>query len=386
MIYLDNAANTFVSYAASKAIIKEISTVGNPSSIHFMGENSRRRLERAEESILNCIGCYQGKLYFTSSGTEANNLAIHILAEYGAKHNKNHFITSSIEHSSVLNTFRYLETKGFDVTYVKPNSEGLISANDIENYIRDSTIAVSLMYVNNELGTIQPIKDVGALCKKYGIYFHCDAIQSIGHIPTYMDENNITFLSASAHKFGGISGSGFLAQNSSFKFKEITPFIFGGKQNKGIRAGTENMVGIMAMSAALESSTKPENLIRRQENDKKMFLRLVELFKTIPDTRINGSLDLNFRIPSNLNVSFKNVNSENLIYLLSNDKIYVSASSACEAKNKNKNHVLVDIGVDDDYIGGTIRITFSDYTTMADIVKAFDSIKHWVEILRDKKI
>lgn len=384
MIYLDNAANTFICYAAQKVMLKEISSVGNPSSIHFLGESARRRLERAEEDILRNIGCNYGKLYFTSGGTEANNLALHILAEYGKRHDKNHFITSSIEHSSVLNMFRYLETKGYKVTYISPNPDGLISVDDIKKSITDSTIAISLMFVNNELGTIQPINQVGKLCKEKGIYFHCDAVQSIGHIPTYMDENYITFMSASAHKFGGISGVGFLAQSSMFKEKAITPFIFGGRQNKGMRAGTENMVGIMAMSAALEEATNPEHLKRRQNDEEKMFLHLVDLFKTIPDIRINGSLDFKYRIPGNINVSFKNVNSENLIYLLSGDKIYVSASSACEAKNKNKNHVLNSIGVDDDYIGGTIRITFSNYTTMEEITEAFNSIKFWVETLRNK--
>lgn len=382
MIYLDNAANTFVSHAAGKAVLDEMAHVGNPSSIHFKGEEARRRLENVEENILQCIGCHTGRIYFTSGGTESNNLALNLLADYGRKTKKNHFITTTFEHSSVFYTMRNLENHGFEVTYIKPNSDGLISADDIESAIRDSTIAVSMMFVNNEIGTIQPVKRVGEICAQHKIYFHCDAVQAIGHIPIDMDKNKITFLSASAHKFGGISGSGFLAQNNSFNTKDTKPLLFGGKQNYGIRPGTENMVGIMAMNAALSSATNPKNINWRKSCDEEMFVHFTSLLKSIPNTRFNGTLDLNHRLPSNINVSFKNVNSENLIYLLSSDKIYVSASSACEAKGGNPNYVLTSIGVDEDFIGGTLRITTSDYTTIEDMDKAFKSIKRWVETLR----
>lgn len=384
LIYLDNAANTYVSYAAGKAVLNEMSHVGNPSSIHFKGEEARRRLENVEENILDCIGCDYGRVYFTSGGTEANNIALHILADYGKKHNKTHFITTMFEHSSILQTFSKLEKEGFYVTYVRPDSTGIIQAKDIESEITESTIAVSMMFVNNDLGTIQPVKTVGDICKKHNIYFHCDAVQAIGHIPINMFDNGITFLSASAHKFGGISGTGFLAQSRTFKEKVISPFICGGKQNYGIRAGTENMIGVMAMNAAVTEATNPEHLKRKQKENTKLFNQFVDLLKTIPHTRFNGSLDLNHRIPSNINVSFRDINAENLIYLLSSDEVYVSASSACESKTGNPNKALYSIGVDPRYVDGTLRITMSNYTTTEDIHRAFERIDYWVKTLRNK--
>lgn len=382
MIYLDNAANTYVNCFAASAAIAEMRNVGNPSSLHSAGIDAKRRLDNAEEDILSYIGCKTGRVYFTSGGTEANNIAIRMLAEYGESINKNHFITTAFEHSSVMRVFKSLEEEGFEVTYLKPDSDGIICPNDVEASIKENTIAVSMMYVNNEIGTIQPVNEVGRICKKHKIPFHCDAVQAVGHIPVDMDKNNISLLSASAHKFGGITGTGFLAQSCNFKKFKFKPIMFGGSQNMGVRPGTENMVGIMAMRAALEIVTDKEKMNTKIEETTRLRNYFTKLLNEIPDIRYNGSFEEGKRIHNNVNISFKDINSENLVYLLSKEGVCVSTTSACESKAKGRNYVLKSIGLDDEYINGTIRITLSDYTTEADVRNAFGIIKQCVNTLR----
>lgn len=382
MIYLDNASNTFVNSFAAAAAITEMKSVGNPSSLHSLGNTVKRRLDSAEEDILKYIGCKAGGICFTSGGTEANNIAIQLLSEYGKLNNKNHFITTTLEHSSVLKTFKHLETLGFRVTYVCPNTNGIVCVNDIERAINENTIAVSMMYVNNEIGTIQPVRKVGEICKNHNIYFHCDAVQAIGHIPVNMDLDNITLLSASAHKFGGITGVGFLAKSIDFKPIRFKPIMFGGNQNMGLRPGTENTVGIMAMRAALEVATDRSEMTSNNEIITENRDYFVSLLKNIPDIKFNGSMKSEERVSNNINISFKGVNAESLVYLLSKENIYVSTMSACGSKENERSHVLKSINLDDEYITGTIRITLSEYITKSNILTAFEVIKKYVEVLR----
>lgn len=382
MIYLDNAANRALNKYALGVAISKTNFPGNPSSKHRLGKKQKNAIDLARTEILNEI-CGDGCIYFTSGATESNNLALRSLAEIGRAKNKNHFITTEFEHSSVRRLFKVLESEGFDVTYIKPDKSGVIDFYKIKNAIRDNTIAVSMMFINNEIGTIQPVKRVGKLCRENNIYFHCDGVQAVGSIPVDIQDLNIDYLTASAHKFGGMTGVGFLYESKRLK-GATKPIMYGGNQNYGIRPGTESPIAIVCMAEALK--------IANTEIDKKrkyvstLRNELQSLLTTISGSKYNGSIYEDERSPGILNISFKDVSGDELALLLSERDICVSTASACSSSFYDRNYVTKSIDIPEDYINGTIRISLSVDNKEEEIILVFNAICEIIDKIRARKI
>ncbi|RMD45329.1 cysteine desulfurase [Candidatus Pacearchaeota archaeon] len=368
-IYLDNSATTKVRDDVAEAVLRFLrEEFANPSSKHAVGKKVRKDLEESRKKIANFLGAKSSEIIFTSGGTESNNLAIRGLAR---KHpSKKHIITSAIEHPSVLETCRDLEKDGYLVDYIKPDSEGIIDPKKIREKIRDNTLLVSVMHVNNEIGTIQPVEEIAKICREFKIFFHCDMVQSFNKIKINLSDLKVDLASFSGHKICAPKGIGALYVRSG---TGICPIITGGGQESGIRSGTENVPGIIGLAKAIEKAPKKEAIEKAQ---KKLFNEILK----IPRTKINGSIKK--RIFNNVNVSFYGIEAEALLERLSNDGIYVSTGSACSSTKLSESHVLKAIGLDEMYIHGSIRISIGEELSEKDIKFVIDRIKHHVGDLR----
>ena len=377
MIYADNAATTKMSDAAIDAMVacmKE--TYGNPSSLYVVGQKAKEVLEDAREEVVKAIGADNFReIIFTSGGSEADNQALRTAAEIGKKNGKMHIISSAFEHHAILHTLKRLEKEGFEITLLDVHENGLIKPEEVAAAIREDTCLVTIMYANNEIGTIQPIREIGAICREKNVLFHTDAVQAIGHIHVNVKEDNIDMLSASAHKFHGPKGTGFLYVRKGIP---ITNLIEGGAQERGKRAGTENVPGIVATSVALKEAI--ENLDKNAEITKVKRDRLIAGLKEIPHSAING--DETNRLPGNVNFCFEGIEGESLLLLLDDKGIQASSGSACTSGSLDPSHVLLAIGRVHDVAHGSLRLTINEETTDEDVEYIIKSVKEVVEYLR----
>ena len=360
-IYADYAATTPMSTAAINAMLPYLqSAYGNPSSQHRIGQAAAQALQAARESIARCICAAPREITFTSGGSEADTMAIRSGALWGRTRGKTHLISTAFEHHAVLNTLKQLESEGFSVTLLTPPESGIISPGQVAEALREDTALVSVMFANNEIGTIQPIADIGRLCRDLGVLFHTDAVQAAGHLPIDVQAQNIDFLSLSAHKFYGPKGVGLLYTRAGIP---LTPVIAGGGQERGKRGGTENVPGIAAMAAALQESCG----ILKQESRRLSALRdrLIAGLLTVPQAVLNG--DPIQRLPGNVNVSFPGIAGESLLLLLDEAGICASSGSACASGSLEPSHVLLAIGRSPQLASASLRLTLGRGTTDEDV-------------------
>lgn len=376
-VYLDNAATTKLDERVLEKMMPYLTNeYGNASSIYRLGRNNRRAVETAREKIAKLLNAEADEIYFTSGGSESDNTAIRGIAN-AYKSKGNHIITSKIEHPAVLETCSLLEKEGFEVTYLNVDSEGIIDLKELENSIKENTILITIMFANNEIGTIEPIKEIGEIAKKHNVYFHTDAVQAVGSVNIDVKEMNIDSLSLSAHKFYGPKGIGALYVKKGVRFKTL---IAGGHQEKGKRAGTENVPSIVGMSEALELAY--ENL--EDKNKKIIELRdyyISEVVKRIPDIKINGSMTS--RLPGNANISFRYIEGEGLLLNLDNKGIYASSGSACTSDSLSASHVLLAIGLPHEIAHGSLRVSIGKNNTKEEIDYLLDNLVTIVQKLRD---
>ena len=360
-VYVDNAATTAMSDTAINAMtpyLKEF--FGNPSSLYAAGQAAKDALEKARADIAQCLNADVKEIYFTSGGSESDNQAIRSAAANGARKGKRHIITTSFEHHAVLHTLKKLEQSGAEVTYLDVHSDGLVTARQVEEAIRPDTALVTVMYANNEVGTIQPVREIGEVCRRAGVPFHTDAVQAVGHIPVDVKADNIDMLSLSAHKFHGPKGVGALYCKRGLP---LNSFIEGGAQERNRRAGTENVAGIVSMAAALKEACA--NM--RKENKKLLKLRdrLIDGLLTIPYSKLNG--DRKNRLPGNVNICFEGTEGESLLLNLDNTGICASSGSACTTASLEPSHVLLALGLPHEIAHGSLRLTLSADNTDEDI-------------------
>ena len=375
-IYADNAATTGMSKRAVEAMIPYLSEwYGNPSSLYSFGQRSKEAIEKAREDVAKIIGADPKEIIFTSGGSEADNQAILTAAELGEKEGKKHIISSAFEHHAVLHTLEKLKKRGFEITLLDVHENGIVRTEELEKAIRDDTALVTIMYANNEIGTIQPIREIGKICREKQVIFHTDAVQAIGHIPVNVEKDNIDMLSASAHKFHGPKGTGFL-----YVKKGIRPvnLIEGGAQEKGRRAGTENVAGIVAMTEALKESDC--NMAKNMESLTEKRNRLIKGLKEIPHSAING--DEERRLPGNVNFCFEGIEGESLLLLLDDKGIEASSGSACTSGSLDPSHVLLAIGRVHDVAHGSLRLSLGEDIKDNEIDEIIGAVKEIVERLR----
>ncbi len=360
-LYADYAATTPMSPAAVNAMLPYLQSVyGNPSSQHRVGQAAAQALQTARESIARCICAAPREITFTSGGSEADTMAIRSGALWGRTRGKTHLISTAFEHHAVLNTLKQLESEGFSVTLLTPPESGIISPGQVAEALREDTALVSVMFANNEIGTIQPIAEIGRLCRERGVLFHTDAVQAAGHLPIDVQAQNIDFLSLSAHKFYGPKGVGLLYTRAGIP---LTPVIAGGGQERGKRGGTENVPGIAAMAAALQESCG----VLEQESRRLSALRdrLIAGLLTVPQAVLNG--DPIQRLPGNVNVSFPGIAGESLLLLLDEAGICASSGSACASGSLEPSHVLLAIGRSPRLASASLRLTLGRGTTDEDV-------------------
>ena len=375
MIYLDHAATTKISPAARDAMISALDTYGNPSSVHTLGQQASAELGRARETIARQLGASPREIYFTSGGSEGDNQAILTGAKNGAAAGKRHIISTAMEHHAVLHTLEALEQQGFSVTYLKPDSEGRISPRQLEEAIRPGTALVSVMYVNNETGSVQPIRELAAVCHGHEIPFHTDAVQAVGHIPVDVKADGVDFLTLSAHKFHGPRGIGALYVRRGIRLHSL---IDGGGQERGKRAGTENLPGIVGMAVALEEETA--QLKKHMDYVEGLRSTLVTGLREIPHARINESPQ--HHAPGIVNVSFAGIEGESLLLLLDGAGICASAGSACSAGSLEPSHVLLSMGIPRDIAQGSLRLSLDHSNTPEEVAETLTQIRAVVERLR----
>ena len=367
-VYADNAATTCVSRAAVDAMFPYLlEDYGNPSSLYAFGQKAQEALQEARETVAKCIGATPREIYFTSGGSEADNQAIVSAARVGARHGKKHLISTKFEHHAVLHTLKKLEKAGFEVTLLDVHEDGVVRLEDVEAAIRPDTCLVTVMFANNEIGTIQPIREIGALCREKGIPFHTDAVQAAGHMPIDVVEMNIDMLSMSGHKFHAPKGVGVLYAKKNMPLVNI---IEGGAQERGKRAGTENVAGIVALAAALKESCE-----HMEENTAKILPMRDKLFaelSKIPHSKINGSLE--HHVPGTVNMCFEGIEGESLLLLLDRDGICASSGSACTSGSLDPSHVLLSIGLPHEVAHGSLRLSIGEYNSM-------DEIDHIIEVI-----
>ena len=376
MIYADNAATTKMSQAAlNKMVSVANETYGNPSSLYTFGQKAKEALEEARADVAKVIGAETKEILFTSGGSEADNQAIISAALLGKKAGKTHIISTAFEHHAVLHTLKKLEKEGFEVTLLDVHENGLVTPEEVEAAIKENTCLVTIMFANNEIGTIQPIREIGAVCRKKNVLFHTDAVQAVGHLPINVVDDNIDMLSASAHKFHGPKGVGFLYFKKGIRLSNL---IEGGAQEKGKRAGTENVPGIAAMAEALkESAAKiPENTTKLTEKRDK----LIKGLKEIEHSALNG--DAVKRLPGNVNFCFEGIEGESLLLLLDDKGIAASSGSACTSGSLNPSHVLLAIGRVHDVAHGSLRLSIGEDITDEDVEYIIKSVKEVVTYLR----
>lgn len=376
MIYADNAATTAMSEAAINTMTSLIrDTYGNPSSLYEFGQKAKEVLEQAREDIAKTIGADPKEILFTSGGSEADNQAIISAAKLGAAKGKKHIISSAFEHHAVLHTLNKLAKEGYEITLLDVHENGIIKPEEVAAAIREDTALVTIMYANNEIGTIQDIKGIGDVCREKGVIFHTDAVQAIGHLHIDVNEENIDMLSASAHKFHGPKGVGFLYAKKGIR---LTNLIEGGAQEKGRRAGTENVPGIAAMATALKESV--ENIDKNTERLTSVRNKIIAGLKEIPHSAING--DEENRLPSNVNFCFEGIEGESLLLLLDDKGIAASSGSACTSGSLDPSHVLLAIGRVHDVAHGSLRLSIGENITDEEADYIIKSVKEVVEYLR----
>lgn len=378
LIYLDNAATTQVHPLVVEEMLPYFTeSYGNPSSVYQFAGTAKEAMEQARESLAVGIGARAREIYFTGGGSESDNWALIAIAERYQEKGK-HIITTRIEHHAILHTCEYLEKRGFEVTYLDVDGQGFVNPEALEAAIRPDTILISVMAANNEIGTIQPLKQIGELAKAHGILFHTDAVQAFGHIPLNVDEMNIDLLSATAHKLNGPKGVGLLYVR---KTVQLFSFIHGGAQERGKRAGTQNIPGIVGFAKAAELAWK--QMDERMAYESRLRNHLIErVRKEIPDSSLNGSID--HRLPNNANFVFEGVDGTSLLILLEQKGICGSAGSACSSGSVDPSHVLLAIGVPKELARGSLRLTLSHQTEIEEIDYTVDVLKVVVERLRKK--
>lgn len=375
-IYADNAATTKTSEAAIKAMVDIMNNVyGNPSSLHTTGQKAKEALEKARLDVAKCIGANFKEIYFTSGGSEADNQAIISAARFGARKNKKHIVSTKIEHHAVLHTLNKLEKEGFEVTLLDVPENGIVKVEDVKNAIREDTALVTIMYANNEIGTIQPIKEIGAICKEKGVIFHTDAVQAVGHINIDVNEDNIDLLSFSGHKFHGPEGVGVLFARQNIPLVNV---IEGGAQERGKRAGTENLPAIVGMAVALKEACS--NIEETAKKEIQLRDRLIEGLSTISHSMLNG--DKEKRLPGNVNFIFEGIEGESLLLLLDARGIEASSGSACTSGSLDPSHVLLAIGRPHEVAHGSLRLTINSENTLEEMDYIVEQTKEVVEYLR----
>lgn len=375
-IYADNAATTRTSEVAVKEMLKYLSEIyANPSSLHTDGQIAAEALQNARQRIADRLNCLPSEIYFTSGGSEADNQAIISAALNGKRKGKNHIISSAFEHHAVLHTLQKLEKDGFEVTLLDVHENGIVDPSELEKAITDKTCLVTIMFANNEIGTIQPIEEIGKICKEHNIVFHTDAVQAAGHLKIDVKNLKIDMLSLSAHKFHGPKGAGVLYSRNGIALSNI---IEGGAQERGRRAGTENLPAIMGMAAALEQSL--DNCEKDNEKMLKLRNRLIDGLLEIPHSVLNG--DREQRLASNVNICFEGIEGESLLLLLDEKGISASSGSACTSGSLDPSHVLLAIGRPHEIAHGSLRISFCESNTEEEVECIIKSVKEVVEYLR----
>ncbi|MCI6409167.1 MAG: cysteine desulfurase NifS [Lachnospiraceae bacterium] len=376
-IYADNAATTKMSENAINTMLFHMKEVyGNPSSLYGVGQKAKEALEDARRRASAVLNCEPREIYFTSGGSEADNQAIISAARFNAAKGKKHIISTAFEHHAVLHTLDKLKKEGFEIELLDVHSNGIVTAEQVKNAIREDTALVTIMYANNEIGTIQPISEIGAVCRESGVLFHTDAVQAIGHIPVDIQKDNIDMLSLSAHKFKGPKGVGILYAKKGIP---LTNIIEGGAQERGKRAGTENLPGIVSMVAALEDATK--DLQGYKERLSPLRDRLIDGLFEIPYSDLNGDRDK--RLPATVNFCFEGIEGESLLLLLDDKGIQASSGSACTSGSLDPSHVLLAIGRPHEVAHGSLRLSLSDDVTTEEVDYIIKSVKEVVTYLRD---
>ena len=375
-IYLDNAATTKTRPEVVEAMLPYFTEFyGNPSSIYSFSDEPKKAVANGREIIAKSIGAKTNELYFTGGGSESDNWALKATAE-AYKSKGNHIITSKIEHHAILHTCEWLEKNGFEVTYIDVDENGVLKLDELKKAIRPTTILISVMFANNEIGTIQPIKEIGQIAKEHGILFHTDAVQAYGHVPINVDELNIDMMSASGHKINGPKGIGFLYIRTGVK---IRSFIHGGAQERKRRAGTENVTGIVGFGKAAEIAAASMEERSKYESELRDYL-MDRVMAEIPYARINGSRENH--LPNNANFSFQFIEGESMLIMLDDKGICGSSGSACTSGSLDPSHVLLAIGLPHEIAHGSLRLTLSEETTKEDIDYTVDNLKAIVARLR----
>ena len=376
LIYLDNAATTKTAKEVVDAMLPYFTEdYGNPSSLYSLGAKSKEAVTKARETIAGTLGAQSNEIYFTAGGSESDNWVFKATADAYEQKGK-HIITSRIEHHAILHTCDYLAKKGFEITYIDVDENGILKLDELEKAIRPDTILISVMFANNEIGTIQPIKEIGEIARKHGVLFHTDAVQAYGHVPINVDEYNIDMLSASGHKFNGPKGIGFLYIR---KGEKIRSFVHGGQQERGRRAGTENVTGIVGIGAAAERAFR----VMEERNKREIELRdylIAQIEEKIPYCRLNG--DRVKRLPNNVNFSFRFVEGESLLIMLDMEGICASTGSACASGSLDPSHVLLAIGLPHEIAHGSLRLTLGEETTKEELDTVVSALVKIIERLR----
>lgn len=376
MIYLDNAGTTKTSHEVVNAMMPFFEEeYGNASSLHSMGQRAKEHLDAARKIVAECTNADAGEIYFTSGGSESDNQAIISASILGERKGKKHIISSQFEHHAVLHTLEKLEKQGFSVTYLPVYENGIVKIEDLKNAIREDTCLVTIMFANNEIGTIQPIKEIGQICHEKGIIFHTDAVQAVGHVPVDVKEMNIDMLSISGHKFHGPKGVGALYCKKTVL---LNKFIEGGAQEKNKRAGTENVAGIVGMATALKNAC--DHMDENAQKEIKLRDKLITELSKIPHSSLNG--DWKNRLPNNFNMCFEGIEGESLLLLLDDEGICASSGSACTSGSLDPSHVLLAIGRPHEVAHGSLRLTLSEYNTEEEIDKVIKVVPPIVELLR----
>jgi cysteine desulfurase len=377
-VYADNAATTSVSKTALDAMLPYLTeTYGNPSSLYAFAQKATEAVAAARATVAECLGASSPReIYFTSGGSEADNQALWSAARAGARKGKKHLISTKFEHHAILHTLKRLELEGFEVTLLDVHEDGVVRVEDVANAIREDTCLVSVMFANNEIGTVQPIKEIGALCREKGIPFHTDAVQAAGHMPINVEEMNIDMLSISGHKFHAPKGIGALYCRKNIPLFNL---IEGGAQERGKRAGTENVAGMVAMAAALKESV--DNM---EANSKKMIAMRDKLFtelSKIPHSKINGSLE--HHVPGTVNMCFEGIEGESLLLMLDANGICASSGSACTSGSLDPSHVLLALGLPHEVAHGSLRLSIGEYNTMEQMDHIIEVVPKVVDYLRN---
>ena len=376
-VYADNAATTAMSQVAIDAMLPYFNKVyGNPSSLHSIGQEAKEALDAARATVAACLGCEPREIIFTSGGSEADNQAIMSAARFGARKGKKHIISTAFEHHAVLHTLQKLEKEGYEVTYLDVSQGHNITAQQVADAIREDTCLVTVMYANNEIGSILPIPEIGAVCKAKGVPFHTDAVQAVGHLHINVKEQNIDMLSLSGHKFHGPKGVGALYVRRGFPLVNV---IEGGAQERGKRAGTENIAGICGMAAAMKDAC--DHIDENMPKVAAMRDRLIEGLSKIPHSALNG--DANNRLPGNVSFCFEGIEGESLLLLLDMKGVSASSGSACTSGSLDPSHVLLAIGRVHDVAHGSLRLSLSEYNTEEEVDHILEVVPQVVQYLRN---